>query len=60
MYKATVLAGIVLFGVLSLVAGEVTVTFLGHSCFTLATEDGVVMLDPYATYLPYPALPKPA
>jgi L-ascorbate metabolism protein UlaG (beta-lactamase superfamily) len=42
-------------------ATEITITYLGHSCFTLKTEDGlVIMIDPYATYLPYPALPKPA
>jgi L-ascorbate metabolism protein UlaG (beta-lactamase superfamily) len=42
-------------------AGEITVTYLGHSCFTIQAEDGpVIMIDPYATYVPYPALPKPA
>ncbi len=42
-------------------AEEVTVTFLGHSCFTIQQEGGeVVMIDPYATYVPYPALPQPA
>ncbi|MFC2079606.1 MBL fold metallo-hydrolase [Candidatus Bipolaricaulota bacterium] len=40
---------------------QVTVTYLGHSCFTLQVGDGsVVMIDPYATYVPYPALPQPA
>ncbi|MBN1857830.1 MBL fold metallo-hydrolase [Candidatus Bipolaricaulota bacterium] len=42
-------------------AEDVTVSFLGHSCFTLWTADGpAVMLDPYATYVPYPALPQAA
>jgi L-ascorbate metabolism protein UlaG (beta-lactamase superfamily) len=45
---------------LALVGGEVVVTYLGHSCFTIATEDGVAMIDPYATYVPYPGLPQPA
>jgi len=42
-------------------AGDVTVTYLGHSCFTLQAEDGpIIMIDPYGSYVPYPALPKPA
>jgi L-ascorbate metabolism protein UlaG (beta-lactamase superfamily) len=44
-----------------LTAEPVTVTFLGHSCFTFQAEGGsIVMLDPYATYVPYPGLPQPA
>ena len=53
----------VLVGLISLpvLAGEITITYLGHSCFTVQAEEGpVIMIDPYATYLPYPALPKPA
>jgi len=49
--------------VLSMVvsAAPVTVTFLGHSCFTVREEGGpVVMLDPYGSYVPYPALPRAA
>jgi len=43
------------------VAGEVTITYLGHSCFALQEAGGpIVMIDPYATYVPYPGLPKPA
>lgn len=46
---------------LPVLAGEITITYLGHSCFTIQAEDGpVIMIDPYATYVPYPALPKPA
>jgi len=41
-------------------AGEVTVTYLGHSCFTLEAGEKIVMIDPYASYVPYPGLPKPA
>jgi len=42
-------------------AEPVTVTFLGHSCFTIQAEGGeVIMIDPYATYVPYPGLPQPA
>jgi len=40
---------------------SVTVTYLGHSCFTIQLEDGpIIMIDPYASYVPYPALPQPA
>ena len=42
-------------------ATEVAVTYLGHSCFTIQSEDGpIIMIDPYASYVPYPALPQPA
>jgi len=42
-------------------AGEVAVSYLGHSCFTIQAEGGpILMLDPYGSYVPYPALPKPA
>lgn len=42
-------------------AGEVAVSYLGHSCFTIQAEDGpIIMIDPYGSYVPYPALPKPA
>ncbi len=45
----------------SAVAGDSTVDYLGHSCFTIQSEDGpIILIDPYATYVPYPALPKPA
>jgi L-ascorbate metabolism protein UlaG (beta-lactamase superfamily) len=38
--------------------GEVTVSFLGHSCFTIRAEGGpVILIDPYGTYVPYPGLP---
>lgn len=42
-------------------AGDVTVSYLGHSCFTIQEEGGpVIMLDPYGSYVPYPGLPAPA
>ena len=42
-------------------AGEVTVSYLGHSCFTIQEEGGpVIMLDPYGSYVPYPGLPAAA
>lgn len=42
-------------------AGTVEIDWLGHSCFSLHGEDlPTVVIDPYATYLPYPGLPKPA
>ena len=45
----------------TLAAETVSVTYLGHSCFTIQAEDGpIIMLDPYASYVPYPALPQPA
>jgi L-ascorbate metabolism protein UlaG (beta-lactamase superfamily) len=50
-------------GLLGLVvhAGDVVVSYLGHSCFTIQAEGGpIVMIDPYATYVPYPGLPARA
>lgn len=45
----------------TLVAESISVTYLGHSCFTIQSEEGpIIMLDPYASYVPYPALPQPA
>ncbi len=41
-------------------AAGVEITYLGHSCFTLEYQGKTVMIDPYASYVPYPALPKPA
>ena len=42
-------------------AEDVSVTYLGHSCFTIQANGGpVIMVDPYGSYVPYPALPKPA
>lgn len=59
--KPMVVVGLVLAMGAGLAAGEVILTYLGHSCFTLQDEAGhIVMIDPYATYVPYPALPKPA
>ena len=47
--------------VVSAFAGEVVVDYLGHSCFTIQAEGGpLVMIDPYGSYVPYPALPAPA
>lgn len=56
---------LLLFGVLAwawlVVGGEVVVSYLGHSCFTLEWDDGpIVMIDPYGSYVPYPGLPAPA
>ena len=60
MSKIIALALILLVGAPAL-AGGVTVSFLGHSCFTIQAEVGpIIMLDPYGSYVPYPALPKPA
>lgn len=43
------------------VCGEVTVTYFGHSCFSVHAEDGpVIMIDPYGSYVPYPGLPAAA
>jgi len=52
---------LLLAGGLALGAEDVEVSFLGHSCFTIQATDGpVVLIDPYATYVPYPGLPVPA
>jgi len=60
MCRMLVLMGLaVVFGAAGWTA-EVTLTYLGHSCFILQEGDHTVMIDPYATYVPYPALPKPA
>jgi L-ascorbate metabolism protein UlaG (beta-lactamase superfamily) len=56
-----VLVGVALGLALCAGAEPVTVTFLGHSCFTIQGEDGeIIMIDPYATYVPYPSLPQAA
>ena len=63
MRKGFVLLALVLCSgiALSASAADVTVHFLGHSCYTIETADGpIVMIDPYHSYVPYPALPKPA
>jgi L-ascorbate metabolism protein UlaG (beta-lactamase superfamily) len=50
--------GLVAAGVL---ANEVSVEYLGHSCFAVHEETGpAILIDPYADYLPYPALPREA
>ena len=42
-------------------ASDITISYLGHSCFTVQPEDGpLVMLDPYGSYVAYPGLPAPA
>lgn len=42
-------------------AETVTVTYLGHSCFTIQSGNGpIILIDPYASYVPYPSLPQPA
>jgi len=56
---AVVLVGAVIGPAVS--AGDVTVSFLGHSCYTVQAEGGpIVMIDPYGSYVPYPGLPAPA
>lgn len=53
--------GVALAAGLACAATEVQVTYLGHSCFTIQSEDGpIIMIDPFASYVPYPALPQPA
>ena len=60
MRRFLVLGLICLLGVGAL-AADVTVTYLGHSCFTVQEEGGpTVMMDPYSSFVAYPALPKPA
>jgi L-ascorbate metabolism protein UlaG (beta-lactamase superfamily) len=55
-----VVCGLVLWGILA-VGGPVTVTYYGHSCFTLQADGAeTVMLDPYGSYVPYPGLPAAA
>ena len=57
-WLALAVVGLIGFGAL---AADVTVTYLGHSCFTIQEEGGpVIMIDPYSTYVPYPALPVAA
>jgi len=42
-------------------APSVTVEYLGHSCFTITGSTGkVIMIDPYASTVPYPGLPQRA
>ncbi len=62
MRKAVLLSLVVgLFFVPVLAADEVTIDYLGHSCLAITDGDGtIVMIDPYGTYVPYPALPKEA
>ncbi len=60
MRRLTLLALLLLIGVAA-AAADVTVSYLGHSCFTVQAEGGpIVMLDPYGSYVPYPGLPAPA
>jgi L-ascorbate metabolism protein UlaG (beta-lactamase superfamily) len=60
MQRLLGLAVVLLIGVGAL-AADVTVSYLGHSCFTIRAGSGpVVMLDPYGTYVPYLGLPAPA
>ena len=45
----------------ALAAEPIDIIYLGHSCFIIQAADGpIIMLDPYASYVPYPALPQPA
>lgn len=62
MRKVWLVSGLVaVFLVPAFAADEVSITYLGHACFTVTAVDGtVVMIDPYGTYVPYPALPKEA
>ena len=60
--RTGVLAVVLLVGCFGgLFAGEISVTFYGHSCFSLQeTEGPIVMIDPYGSYVPYPGLPAAA
>ena len=60
-----VLCAILVFGVClgagSATSGDVTLTYIGHACFTIQEEGGpIVMLDPFDPSLTYPGLPRPA
>ncbi len=56
-----ILCVVVLVAGVGAAANAVEIDYLGHSCFALHVEGGpTVLIDPYATFLPYPALPKPA
>ncbi|MGY4706685.1 MBL fold metallo-hydrolase [Candidatus Bipolaricaulota sp. J31] len=44
-----------------LLAAGVNVTYLGHACFIVQEPNGpIIMIDPYARYVPYPGLPARA
>ena len=44
-----------------LLAGSVTVTYLGHSCLTIQEDGGpIVMIDPFDSAFAYPGLPRRA
>lgn len=62
MSRIVLLAVVVASTVGFIVAAEsIEITYLGHSCFTIQSEEGpVIMIDPYASYIPYPSLPQPA
>jgi len=60
MWKAVCSCIVLALGVAA-VAGDVTVDYFGHSCFAIHAEGSpTILIDPYATYVPYPALPEPA
>lgn len=59
--KSVAVVGAMLLMVCPLVTADVTVGYLGHSCFTVQAEGGLlILIDPYADYLPYPGLPTTA
>ena len=61
MRTALLVAFVLLLTAVAAFCGEVTVTYYGHSCFTLASEGGpTIMIDPYGSYVPYPGLPAEA
>lgn len=61
MHKLVLLGMLVSLFLVPVLAEEVAISYLGHSCFTFRAGDGpIVLVDPYDEYVPYPALPKPA
>ena len=44
-----------------LLAGNVTVTYVGHACFTIQEDGGpVILIDPFDSFFTYPGLPRRA
>ncbi len=59
--KSFVFLGVLCSILMPLSADQVEVEYLGHSCFSLQANAGpVIIIDPYGTFVPYPALPRAA
>lgn len=44
-----------------LLAGNVTVTYVGHACFTIQEDGGpIILIDPFDAFFAYPGLPRKA